>query len=127
MSSSGALLVGPGKLIDPARVRRVFVSPRWRAVRTFQLLFGQGGGEGEADHDGNDVDEGKGHVVAGVKETIFGGGEGSVQVTETIREWDYGEYEGIRASEVKATRKKLGLDPEGREWSVWRDGCPGGE
>lgn len=120
MSSSGALLVGPGKLIDPARVRRVFVSPRQRAVRTFQLLFGQG------DNEGND-DEEKGKVVAGVKETVFGGGEGSILVTEEIREWDYGEYEGIRATEVKATRKKLGLDPEGREWSVWRDGCPGGE
>ena len=73
----------------------MWVSPRQRAVRTFQLLFGgtqniggsEGGEEGERE-------------VAGVREGIFGGGEGSVVVTEGIREWDYGEYEGMKAAET---------------------------
>ena len=48
-------------------------------------------------------------------------------VTEEIREWDYGEYEGMKAGEVRELRKRKGLDGQGREWSVWRDGCEGGE
>jgi probable phosphoglycerate mutase len=111
-------MVGPGKLLDPQRVRRVWVSPRQRAVRTFQLLFGGG-----APHPGaSEV------VVAGVPEGIFGGGAGSVVVTEQIREWDYGEYEGMMAAEVRELRKQRGLETEGGpRWSVWRDGCEGGE
>ncbi|KAJ9631973.1 Sedoheptulose 1,7-bisphosphatase [Taxawa tesnikishii (nom. ined.)] len=46
-----------------------------------------------------------------------------VEVTESIREWDYGEYEGITSKEIKALREKSGE----REWDIWRDGCPGGE
>lgn len=122
--STGSLLVGPGKLLDPKWVRRVWVSPRQRAVRTFQLLFGgtpyihgserEGGGDGRKE-------------VAGVREGIFGGGEGSVVMTEDIQEWDYGEYEGMKAAEVRDLRKQRGLEIEGLKWSVWRDGCEGGE
>jgi broad specificity phosphatase PhoE len=33
-------------------------------------------------------------------------------------EWDYGEYEGVTTAAIR----------EGRpDWSLWRDGCPGGE
>jgi probable phosphoglycerate mutase len=35
-----------------------------------------------------------------------------------LAEWDYGDYEGKTSSEIRATR---------RDWSVFRDGCPGGE
>jgi broad specificity phosphatase PhoE len=35
-----------------------------------------------------------------------------------LREWDYGEYEGLTTDEIRA------LQPD---WSLWRDGCPGGE
>jgi len=39
-------------------------------------------------------------------------------ITEECREWDYGDYEGLLSSEIKA------LNPT---WSIWDDGCPGGE
>jgi broad specificity phosphatase PhoE len=35
-----------------------------------------------------------------------------------LREWDYGEYEGLTTDEIRALRP---------DWSLWRDGCPGGE
>jgi len=48
----------------------------------------------------------------------------SVEVREEIREWDYGDYEGITTPEIRRLRKEQGLDPA---WDIWRDGCPGGE
>ena len=38
--------------------------------------------------------------------------------TEDVREWDYGEYEGLTPAEIKAKNPT---------WSIWKDGCPGGE
>jgi broad specificity phosphatase PhoE len=38
--------------------------------------------------------------------------------TEELLEWDYGEYEGLRTAEIQERRPG---------WSLWRDGCPGGE
>lgn len=35
-----------------------------------------------------------------------------------MAEWDYGDYEGLLATEIRAK------DPN---WIIWRDGCPGGE
>ena len=37
---------------------------------------------------------------------------------ELLREWDYGDYEGLTSTEI--ARERPG-------WSLWRDGCPGGE
>jgi broad specificity phosphatase PhoE len=39
-------------------------------------------------------------------------------VRDDLREWDYGEYEGITTPEIRETRPG---------WYLWRDGCPGGE
>ena len=35
-----------------------------------------------------------------------------------LMEWDYGDYEGRRAVEIRAARP---------DWRLFRDGCPGGE
>jgi probable phosphoglycerate mutase len=39
-------------------------------------------------------------------------------VREDLHEWDYGEYEGLTSAQIDALRPG---------WSLWRDGCPGGE
>ncbi|KIY66170.1 phosphoglycerate mutase-like protein [Cylindrobasidium torrendii FP15055 ss-10] len=39
-------------------------------------------------------------------------------IVEDCHEWDYGEYEGLKPAEIQAIRPG---------WSIWRDGCPGGE
>ncbi|KAI0697127.1 phosphoglycerate mutase-like protein [Cytidiella melzeri] len=81
-------LVGPGKVLDPANLCMVFVSPRKRAHNTFHLLF---------DH----LEKVPHH-----------------QITEEVREWDYGDYEGLKPNEIKAKNPT---------WTIWNDGCPGGE
>jgi probable phosphoglycerate mutase len=43
---------------------------------------------------------------------------GAVETRDDLREWEYGEYEGATTAEI------LGRRPG---WSLWRDGCPGGE
>jgi broad specificity phosphatase PhoE len=40
------------------------------------------------------------------------------EVTEDLAEWNYGEYEGITTRDIRVTRPG---------WSLWTDGCPGGE
>ena len=40
------------------------------------------------------------------------------QPRDDLREWDYGEYEGLTTPEIHERRQG---------WNLWRDGCPGGE
>ena len=40
------------------------------------------------------------------------------EITEDLAEWNYGEYEGITTAEIRESRPG---------WSLWTDGCPGGE
>ncbi|KAG6911538.1 hypothetical protein DXG01_011840 [Tephrocybe rancida] len=81
-------IVGDELIIDPKNLCTVFVSPRERAHKTFYLLFGH-------------LPELPHHIL-----------------TEEVREWDYGEYEGLLSSEIKQKNPK---------WKIWDDGCPGGE
>ena len=46
-------------------------------------------------------------------------GFGSVAAIDSnLLEWDYGQYEGLRSTELHASRP---------DWQLFRDGCPGGE
>lgn len=98
MRSTGQVLVGAGKLIDPRRLAHVFVSPRVRAGATLELLVGS-------------VE----------KERLLR--DGRITVTEDIAEWDYGEYEGLTPKQIGEGRRARGL---GR-WDIWTEGCEGGE
>ncbi|KXJ97244.1 phosphoglycerate mutase [Microdochium bolleyi] len=93
VQATARLLVGERKLIDPTRLARVFCSPRQRAVRTLDLLTEQ--------------------AVAADK----------ITVTEDIREWDYGAYEGLRPGEIAERRRAEGK----AKWDIWVEGCDGGE
>lgn len=42
-----------------------------------------------------------------------------IHETESIAEWDYGDYEGLTSEEINTQRKTA--------WNVFRDGCPGGD
>ncbi|KAI6712777.1 hypothetical protein JHW43_004676 [Diplocarpon mali] len=108
--ATGRALVGDDRLIVPKNLAHIYVSPRKRAQRTLELLYL-----------GCRVklpwQERRSHGDEGIRT------EADVQITEDIREWDYGDYEGITSPEIKEMRKNAGLAP----WDIWRDGCPGGE
>ncbi|GAA5827933.1 hypothetical protein JCM11251_005653, partial [Rhodosporidiobolus azoricus] len=70
----GTRVVGEGKFLDPAHIKHVFISPRQRARKTYELLF-----EG--------VEEGK---------------RPETSTEEGIREWDYGVCEGKVTKDIKA-------------------------
>ncbi len=40
------------------------------------------------------------------------------EICEDLREWDYGDYEGLTTPEIRERNP---------DWNLWRDGCPGGE
>ncbi|KAG6327632.1 hypothetical protein ID866_11457 [Astraeus odoratus] len=88
VKEQATVLVGEGRPIDPRNICMAFVSPRTRAHRTFHLLF---------EHLPKFPD----HLI-----------------TEEVREWDYGDYEGLVRQEILS--RKPG-------WDIWRDGCVGGE
>jgi len=99
VSSSASVIVGPGKIVDPSRIAHLFVSPRTRAQRTYELLFDESS-----------------------RKNL----EKSYETTEDIREWEYGMYEGLLTAQIRAARKERGLDKE-RPWNIWVDGCEEGE
>lgn len=40
------------------------------------------------------------------------------ELRDELVEWDYGDYEGLTTASIREQRP---------DWSLWRDGCPGGE
>jgi len=96
ITSKSDQVVGHGKLIDPCTLAKIVISPRQRAHKTFELLFANHMSELECADDP----------------------EGVTLITEDVREWDYGDYEGLGPHEIKERNPN---------WNIWSDGCPGGE
>jgi probable phosphoglycerate mutase len=92
------MLVGAGKLADPARLVHIFCSPRYRALVTLDSLLGQD-----------------------AKEKLQV--ENKVTITEDITEWDYGNYEGKMPAQINELRAEQGLSKS----NIWVEGCEGGE
>ncbi|GAB0135205.1 hypothetical protein EsDP_00003551 [Epichloe bromicola] len=109
--ATGQALVGDDRLIVPHKLAHIYVSPRKRAQRTFELMnLGISGDLPWRAH--------------GASEPNRLQCRAGVQVTEDVREWDYGEYEGITSPEIRTIRADAGIEGT---WDIWRDGCPGGE
>ena len=90
-----------------------YVSPRTRAQRTLELLD-----LGCRDRFPWAKDSGE------PTSTLDARTNASIEITDRVREWDYGDYEGIKSAEVRELRKQRGLN---EDWDIWRDGCEGGE
>ncbi|KIM66318.1 hypothetical protein SCLCIDRAFT_22157 [Scleroderma citrinum Foug A] len=86
--AQASILVGEGRPLDPKNICFALVSPRIRAHRTFHILF---------EH----LPKFPAHAI-----------------TEEVREWDYGDYEGLVTQDI------LSKNPG---WDIWKHGCPGGE
>lgn len=87
-----------------------YVSPRRRAQRTVELLE-------LGCRDKLPWEDRRQHGDDAIRTNA------KVQISEDIREWDYGDYEGLTSKQIMEQRQKSG---EG-SWDIWRDGCPGGE
>ncbi|KAK4211759.1 histidine phosphatase superfamily [Rhypophila decipiens] len=77
VASTASQLVGPGKLLDPTKLIKIFVSPRKRALQTFETLLGQQHGEIS--------------------------GDDRITITEDIAEWDYVSCHHMFCPHLRAT------------------------
>ncbi|KAE8131546.1 histidine phosphatase superfamily [Aspergillus pseudotamarii] len=111
VKATGKALVGNDRLIAPRKLVHVYVSPRARAQRTLELLE-IGCRERLPWNEARKSED---------EEPIRT--EAKVEITEAVREWDYGDYEGLTSKQIREMRKENGEEP----WDIWRDGCPGGE
>ncbi|CCD23558.1 sedoheptulose-bisphosphatase NDAI_0B05250 [Naumovozyma dairenensis CBS 421] len=100
MVRTGESIFSNNRFIDPNHITYIFTSPRTRARQTIDLVLRPL------------TDEQRSKI--------------KVVVDEDIREWEYGDYEGLLTPEIVELRKSRGLDQE-RSWNIWRDGCENGE
>ncbi|KAF2017251.1 phosphoglycerate mutase-like protein [Aaosphaeria arxii CBS 175.79] len=108
--ATGNALVGDDRLIVPGNLAHIYVSPRKRAQRTLELLD-IGCRERYPWNDSTPLTD---NIRS----------DASITICPSIREWDYGNYEGLKSAEIRASRKERGLN---EDWDIWRDGCEGGE
>lgn len=100
--ATGHALVGADRLITPSALAHIYVSPRQRAQKTLSLLLGSTSLNPQSCH-------------------------AETTITPLLAEWDYGAYEGLTSTQIRARRAERGLDGAGETWDIWRDGCEGGE
>ncbi|KAH7361205.1 phosphoglycerate mutase family protein-like protein [Pyrenochaeta sp. MPI-SDFR-AT-0127] len=115
--ATGKALVGDDRLIVPGNLAHIYVSPRTRAQRTLELLDLGCRDRYPWDHPSHSSSPNPSSSLD-IRTNAH------IQVTEAIREWDYGDYEGKTSPAIRAERKARGLS---EDWDIWRDGCEGGE
>lgn len=100
MKNTGKHLIGTSayQMIKPHNLKGVYTSPRTRAKHTADLLL-------------ESMDD-------------FTRSQIPVDIHEDLREWEYGDYEGLKTNQIIELRKSRGL---GDDWNIWRDGCENGE
>lgn len=108
--ATGQALVGDDRLIVPSQLAHIYVSPRKRAQRTLELL-------NLGCRDRLPWEKQQQTQPLDIRT------DAKVQIEDDIREWDYGDYEGLTSATIRDQRSKTGEGP----WDIWRDGCPGGE
>jgi sedoheptulose-bisphosphatase len=106
ISQTARVVFGRGKLIDPEKLVKVIVSPRTRAQKTWDLMR----------YSLPDGRFSEGMVLVKVKDMA--------ETREEVREWGYGDYEGLLTQEILQGRRERGLDKE-KMWDMWRDGVEG--
>jgi probable phosphoglycerate mutase len=99
MRRTGKILFST-EFVKAENLKYIFTSPRKRALQTVDLVLESLTAEQRA------------HV--------------KVVVDNDLREFEYGDYEGLLTKQIIALRQERGLDKE-RAWSIWRDGCENGE
>ncbi|KAF2872904.1 phosphoglycerate mutase family protein-like protein [Massariosphaeria phaeospora] len=117
--ATGAALVGDDRLIVPGNLACIYVSPRHRAQRTLELLA-----LGCRDRYPFPTSSSSPPPSPSSSPTHPFRTTAPTHITPSIREWDYGSYEGLTSSQIRASRAARGLPPD---WDIWRDGCEAGE
>lgn len=113
--ATGKALVGHDRLIVPRKLAHIYVSPRQRAQRTFELLNL---------HPRNELPWPPRGESCPAREPNSLACPAEVEVTGAVREWDYGDYEGLTSAAIRKGRTEAGIQGW---WDIWKDGCPGGE
>ncbi|USP81258.1 hypothetical protein yc1106_08532 [Curvularia clavata] len=111
--ATGKALVGDDRLIVPSNLAHIYVSPRTRAQKTLELL-----NLGCKDRYPWSQSQDDTTATPDIRT------HAKIEITEAVREWDYGAYEGRVTKEIRQDREARGL---GSDWDIWRDGCEGGE
>ncbi|KAK6202702.1 phosphoglycerate mutase [Scheffersomyces amazonensis] len=103
MRNTGKNLIGDSnfQMIKPSNITHIIVSPRTRARQTVELLLEE--------------------VSEKEKSRI------PIMVDQDIREWEYGDYEGLKTQQIRDLRKQRGVDGPDHDWDIWGDGCENGE
>lgn len=103
MRNTGKHLIGntPFQMIKPKNLKLIITSPRTRAKQTADLLL----------------------------ESLLSDEKNSITVSEDndLREWEYGDYEGLTTPQILDLRKERGLDQDGIRWTIFQKGCENGE
>ncbi|KAG0647503.1 Sedoheptulose 1 [Hyphodiscus hymeniophilus] len=113
----GRTSIGMNKLISPIKLTKIFCSPLKRARHTLELLnFGVN-------------DRLPWDPLLGLTKVSSAGDykcTAEVEVDTRLKEWDYGDYEGLTTEKIRQLRNAKGLDRD-RDWNIMKDGCEGGE